>query len=175
MLARRALLGSVIAASFSLNGCGWSPLYADPETVPADAELRGIRIAPIPERIGQKLALALRNTLNPTGEPTPQRYLLRTTLQVVRLDLGVLTQGLGTRGRLDVYANYVLTNSKTGAQLLSGQSHVAESFDILANMYSNVVAEEDASTRSVEELRRDIAARLTDFMPRRAAAAPGRP
>jgi len=43
---RRALLGSVIAASFSLNGCGWSPLYADPETVPADAELRGIRIAP---------------------------------------------------------------------------------------------------------------------------------
>ena len=169
MLARRALLGWGLAA-LSLNGCGWTPMYADVATGPADAELRSVRVAPISERIGQKLAIALRDSLNPAGEPTPQRYLLRVTLQVLRLDLGVLTQGIGTRGRLEVYANFTLSDTAANTVLLSLTSHVNESFDILANLYSNVVAEEDARTRAVEELRRDILARLTVFFQRRAAA-----
>lgn len=152
-----------------LGGCGWAPLYADLQTGPADEELRAIKIAPISERIGQKLALALRESLNPTGEPAPQRYLLRTTLSTARQDLGVQTQGLGTRGKLDAFANFTLSDSTTGAQLLIGTSHVAESFDILANMYSNVVAEEDARTRAVEGMRRDIVTRLTLFLQRRVA------
>ena len=158
-----------------LAGCGWAPLYADPETAPADEEIRAIRVAPISERIGQQLALALRQSLNPTGEPTPQRYLLQTTLQTARQDLGVQTQGFGTRGRLDAFANFLLSDSKSGAPLLSASSHVAESFDILANQYSNVVAEEDARTRAVEEMRRDMVSRLTVFLQRRAAEPPARP
>ena len=175
----RGALGLMLGLGLAgLAGCGWSPLYADPETGPADEELRAIRVAPIPERIGQRLALALRESLNPGGEQTPQRYILNTTLQTVRLDLGVQTQGLGTRGRLDGYANFVLRDSKAGTQLLAGSSHVAESFDILANNYSNIVAEDDARTRAVEEMRRDIVSRLTLFLQRRVAeraAQPGVP
>ncbi len=172
-------LGMALGLGLSvLGGCGWAPLYADPETGPTDGELRAIRVAPISERIGQRLALALRQSLNPTGEPTPQRYLLSTTLQTVRLDLGVQRQGFGTRGRLDAYANFFLSDSKSGVPLLSSSSHVSESFDILANEYSNVVAEDDARTRAVEELRRDIVNRLVVFLHRRAAepaAKPGTP
>jgi LPS-assembly lipoprotein len=175
MLARRTLLGLAIISPFSLNGCGWSPLYADPASGPADAELRAIKVGPIAERIGQKLAIALRDSLNPSGEPTPQRYVLRVTLQLVRADLGVSTQGIGTRGRLEVYAVIVLSDIKTSGQLLWVSSHVAESFDILANEYSNIVAEDDARTRAVEELRRDILARLTMFFQRRAATAAAKP
>ena|ERR1700687_2027499 len=171
---RRALLGRglgiVLGLGLSvLGGCDWAPLYADRETGPANEEVRAIRVAPISERIGQKLALALRQSLNPEGEPTPQRYILRTTLSTSRQDLGVQTQGLGTRGKLDAFANFSLNDSTTGAQLLIGTSHVAESFDILANEYSNVVAEDDARTRAVEEMRRDIVTRLTLFLQRRAA------
>src|ERR1051326_7651975 len=166
---RRGLLGCgfgvVLGLGVSvLGGCAWVPLYASPETAPADEEIRAIRVAPITERIGQQLALALRQSLNPTGEPTPQRYLLRTTLQTVRQDLGVQTQGLGTRGRLDATASFFLTDMMRNAPLLSGTSHVAESFDILANEYSDLVAEDDARTRAVEELRRDILARLIVFL-----------
>lgn len=174
MLARRALLGWGLTA-LSLNGCGWTPMYADMATGPADAEMRAVRVAPISERMGQKLAIALRDSLNPGGEPTPQRYLLRVTLQVLRLDLGVLTQGIGTRGRLEVYAAFTLADTAANTVLLSLTSHVNESFDILANLYSNIVTEEDARTRAVEELRRDIMARLTVFFQRRAATAAGRP
>jgi LPS-assembly lipoprotein len=172
-------LGMALALGLAvLGGCGWAPLYADRETGPADEEVRTIRVAPISERIGQKLALALRQSLNPTGEPAPQRYLLRTTLQTGRQDLGVQTQGFGTRGRLDAYANFSLSDSTSGAQLLIGTSHVAESFDILANEYSNVVAEDDARTRVVEEMRRDIVTRLTLFLQRgvaERAVKPGTP
>ena len=51
-----------------LSGCGWTPLYAESRG-PASEELRAIRVDPIPERIGQRLEIALRNSLNPTGEP----------------------------------------------------------------------------------------------------------
>jgi LPS-assembly lipoprotein len=180
MLPRRTLigpgLGMVLGLGLSvLGGCRWAPLYADRETGPADDELRAIRVAPISERIGQKLALALRQSLNPTGEPTPQRYLLRTTLQTARQDLGVQTQGFGTRGRLDAFADFTLSDSTTGAQLLLGRSHVADSFDILANEYSNVVAEDDARTRAVEDMRRDIVTRVTLFLQRRVAERPVKP
>jgi hypothetical protein len=65
-----------------------------------------------------------------------------------------------------------LRDIKTGAPILSTTSHVAESFDILANEYASVVAEDDARTRAVEELRRDIVTRLTLFLQRRAAGLP---
>jgi LPS-assembly lipoprotein len=171
---RRAFVGWSLGLILGLGlvalaGCGWAPLYADPVSGPADEELRAIGVASIPERIGQRLALGLRESLNPTGQPTRQRYLLRTTLQVTRLDLGIQTQGLGTRGRLDAYANFALSDSTSGTPLFGGTSHVAESFDILANEYSDVVAEDDARTRAAEEMRRDIVNRLTLFLQRRVA------
>ena len=172
MAGRRALFGLMLALG-SLAGCGWEPLYADREAGPADAELRAIKVAPISERIGQRLELALRNELGSGTEGTPQRYILRTTLQTVRSDLGIQSTGLGTRGKLDVSATYVLSDLKTGAQLLANTTHDAESFDILANEYASVVAEDDARTRAVHQLQREIVARLTLFLQRRAAEAGG--
>jgi LPS-assembly lipoprotein len=169
---RRTFVGLLLLGlGASLAGCGWEPLYADREAPQADADLRAIYVAPIPERIGQRLELALRESFNPSGIPTPQRYVLRVTLQVVRLDLGIQTQGLGTRGRLDVYANYTLTDGKSRAVINAGTSHAAESFDILANQYSNVVAEDDARVRAAEELRRDLVSRILIVMHHRAAEA----
>ncbi len=169
MPSRRTFIALPFGAASALAGCGWEPLYADREAGPADGELHAIRVAPIPERIGQRLELALRQTLNPGGVATPARYILHTTLQIVRLDLGVQSQGLGTRGKLEIYGNFTLSQLPGGASLFSGSSHVAESFDILANEYASVVAEDDARVRAVEELRRDIVSRLTVFMQRRAA------
>lgn len=179
-IGRRALVGWTLGVPLALGvaalgGCGWAPLYADRDTGPADVELRAIRVAPIIERIGQQLALALRQSLNPGGEATPQRYLLRTTLQVVRSDLGVQSLGIGTRGKLDVFATFVLSDIHSGAALLSATSHVADSFDIQANGYATLVAQNDAGARAVEELRRDIISQLTVFVRRRATGDAAKP
>ena len=169
MAPRRLLLLVALVAAAGLSGCGWTPLYADPETGPADADLRAIKVNPIPERIGQRLALGLRESLNPDGAPAPQRYRLDILLIASRADLGIQSTGLGSRGKLDATANIILRDIKTGAPLLSTSSHVAESFDIVANEYASIVAEDDARSRVVEELRRDITARLTLFFQHRAA------
>ena len=167
---RRILIALTAVAPVFCAGCGWTPLYASRETGPADAELRAIKVAPIAERIGQRLEIALRDTLNPTGIPTPVRYELKTTLAVQRSDLGIQSQGLATRGQVDVTATYLLSDITTKATLLRNTIHVADSFDILANGYATVVTEEDARIRTVQELRDEIAARLTMFMQRRHAA-----
>ena len=170
MSARHALLLAVaFGAALASAGCGWTPLYADRETGPADAELQAIKVDPIPERIGQRLALGLRESLNPDGTPVPQRYRLSVLLTTLRSDLGIQSTGLASRGKLDANANITLRDIKTGATLLFTTTHVADSFDILANEYASVVAEDDARTRAAEELRRDIVTRLTLFFQRRAA------
>jgi LPS-assembly lipoprotein len=169
MTSRRALLAVAFGAVLALSGCGWEPLYADRESGPADAEMRAIKVDPIPERIGQRLTLALRESLNPDGATAPQRYRLSILLTATRSDLGIQETGLGSRGKLDATATITLRDIKTGAPLLTASSHTAESFDILANNYASVVAEDDARTRAVEELRRDIVTRLTLFLQRRAA------
>jgi len=176
MWSRRFFLANGVAAGLAgLTGCGWAPLYADRETGPADAELAAIKVEPIPERAGQVLALGLRQWLNPSGAPVPSRYLLRTLLTVSRLDLGILTYGLGTRARVDVSATFTLYQIATSTPLLNATSHAAESFDIVSNYYSNVVAEEAARTRATEEIRRDIVTQLTAFLQRRAATAAASP
>ena len=169
MSARGALIGMLLGAAVALAGCGWAPLYADRETGPADADLRAIKVSPMPERVGKRLAMALRESLNPDGAPSQQRYRIDSLLTVSRSDLGIQSTGLGSRGKIDATVTFWLRDIKTNAQLLLSTVHTAESFDIVANEYASVVAEEDARIRAVEELRRDIIARLTLFFQRRAA------
>jgi len=169
MTDRRTLLAFAAALSVALSGCGWAPLYADIEAGPASEELRTIRVDPIPERIGQRLEIALRNSLNPTGEPSTERYRLRTSLATYLSNLGIQSQGLATLGKLDVYVTYYLVDVQSGTNLLANTVHVANSFDLNPNQYSTVVGEDDAAVRSVAELDREIVTRLTLFMQRRIA------
>jgi len=169
MTDRPTLLAFAAALSVALSGCGWAPLYADIQAGPASEELRTIRVDPIPERIGQRLEIALRNSLNPTGEPSTERYRLRTSLATYLSNLGIQSQGLATLGKLDVYVTYYLVDVQSGTNLLANTVHVANSFDLNPNQYSTVVGEDDAAVRSVAELDREIVTRLTLFMQRRIA------
>ncbi len=173
---RRALLSTAIAVFLApLAGCGWAPLYADRAAGPADKDLAAIKVAPIPERIGQTLALELRQWLNPNGDPVPSRYVLRTLLQTTRFDLGILSIGTGTRARFDAVATFTLIDLATGSQLFTASTHTGESFDILSNYYSDVVAEQSVRERAAKEISRNIVTQLTAFLQRRAALAAAPP
>ncbi|HEV2187918.1 MAG TPA: LPS assembly lipoprotein LptE [Stellaceae bacterium] len=148
-----------------LAGCGgWEPLYANRDTGPADAALQAIKVAPIPERVGQNLEFGLRNSLNPNNVPGPQLYTLSVTVATSTQDLGIQSQGIGTRGEVQLIATYRLIENKTGKVLQTGTVHSNDSFDIQANGYSTVVAQNDAYTRCVEQTRREIVARLNLFL-----------
>jgi len=154
----------VIALSLAVAGCGWAPLYADPQNGPASAELRAIHVDPITERIGQRLELALRNSLNPTGEPTKERYRLQTSLRFSLSALGLVSQGTSTLGRIDLVATYRLIDLQGGAVLLTNTVHSQNSFALNPNQYSTVVGEDDAGVRSVAEINEEIVTRLSLFL-----------
>jgi LPS-assembly lipoprotein len=165
----------VIALLLALSGCGWAPLYANPESGPASADLRAIKVDPIPDRIGQKLEMALRNSLNPTGEPTKARYRLQTGLSYSLSNLGLISSGTATLGRVDLVATYHLIDLKNGAVLLTNTVHTQDSFALNPNQYSTVVAENDSGVRVVVELNEEIVTRLTLFLQSRHAAPPPKP
>jgi LPS-assembly lipoprotein len=175
MKTTRVLIALAAAAAQVLSGCGWTPLYADIKTEAASEELRAIKVDPIAERIGQRLEIALRNSLNPTGEPTPTRYRLTTTLGVSLSNFGIQSQGLGTLGQIDATATFRLVELQTGSILLTNTVHVANSFDLNPNQYSTIVGEDDAGVRSVAELDREIVTRLALFMQRRTAEKNAKP
>jgi len=174
-LTRRFLVAAALGASVALTGCGWAPLYADPQTGPASEELRAVQVDPILERIGQRLEIALRNSLNPSGEPTPARYRLRTTLSTSLSNLGIQSQGLATLGKLDIFATYFLIDMQSGNNLLVNTLHVANTFDLNPNQYSTTVGEDDTAVRSVAELDQEITTRLTLFFQRRLAEQKAKP
>ena len=167
MILRRRLLVLPLALSVlsaSLCGCGWEPLYANNETGAGSADLRAVQVARIPERAGQILETGLRNSFNPTHDDTKPRYRLTVTLIKILQDLGIQSQGLGTRGEVQLVATYSLAEIDSNKVLQTGTVHTSDSFDIQANGYSTVVAQDDAAARDVEEIRREIVARLTMFM-----------
>jgi LPS-assembly lipoprotein len=167
VIARRRLLAQLLPLSLALpalTGCGWEPLYADAQTGKSSADLRAIKVTPIPERVGQMLETGLRQSFDPDGIPTKTRYDLSVTLQTNLQNLGIQSQGLGTRGEVQGYATYRLIEVATNKVLQTATIHASDSFDIQANGYSTVVAQNDAKVRVVEEIRREIVARLTIFL-----------
>jgi hypothetical protein len=166
---RRALLALSLALALPLSSCGWERLYADSESGPASAELRAIKVSPISERIGQRLEMALRNSLNPTGEPTPYRYTLGTTLVYSLSNLGIQSQGTATLGQIDVHSTSRLSENRTGQNLLTIALHDQNSFELNPNQYSTVVGETDAQLRTVAELNQEIVRRLNLFLEQRIA------
>jgi LPS-assembly lipoprotein len=171
MIARRRLLAAALVLPATLAGCGWEPLYANHDSDVGSADLRAIQVARIPERVGQLLETALRNSFNPNSIETKPAYRLNVTLSRSVQDLAIQSQGLGTRGEVQLTASFSLIELATGKQLQSGTVHTSDSFDIQANGYSTVVAQDDASIRDVEEVRREIVARLTMFMQNKQRAA----
>ena len=175
MTISRVAIALATAAAQILSGCGWTPLYADVATGTTSEELRAIKVDPIAVRIGQRLEIALRNSLNPTGEPTPTRYRLSTTLAIYLSNLGIQSQGLATLAQLDVTATFRLVDLQSGGTLLINTVHVANSFDLNPNQYSTIVGEDDAGVRSVAELNQEILTRVTLFMHNRAAENTAKP
>ena len=157
-----------------LSDCGWAPLYADPESGPASSELRAIHVDPIPDRIGQRLEMALRNSLNPAGEPTKERYRLQTRLAVALSNLGLQSQGTAVLGRLDVSVTYHLNDLKSGGTLLTRHGFA----EFIRTQSEPVLDRGRGGRRRGAQRRRadqEIVRRLSLFMEQRVAAASAKP
>ena len=165
---RRALLIALAAAP--LCGCGFHPLYGGRTAGAYDPDLAAIKVAPIPDRTGQILALSLREKLNPRGVDMPVRYTLKTVIAVTRGDLGIARNATSARGEINADATYTLTVAN-GDKGFSGRSHTVSAFNIVQDGYATKVAEDDARERALNDISDDIVMSLALFVRNRRASA----
>lgn len=158
---RRSLLSLLL-----LGGCGFHPLYSETTQEADEPALAAIVVLPIPDRIGQQLALSLREALNPRGLSVEPRYRLTTLLTRSRTDLGIQRDATSTRGRVDVYVTITLSDFKSGKSVYVARTQSTSAFNVLQDAYAAQVAEDDAGTRTVRDLTVEIRTRLALFLRR---------
>lgn len=160
-LTRRGVLLLVASA---LGGCGFRPLYAPRAPRDWDPDLAAIAVAPIPNRSGQILALALRENLNPGGASVATRWRLSTTLTVGRSDLGIQRNATATSSEITVSASYVVVDAGNGKQVYSSTSRAVGDFNQFNDAYATQVAADDAQDRALHEIADEMAMRMALFV-----------
>lgn len=162
---RRGILAALAAAP--LAGCGFHPLYGGHTAGEYDPRLAAIKVAPIPDREGQLLELALREKLNPRGVAPPTRYTLNVTLDLVRADLGIQRNATSTRSEISATAIYSLKGSGTN---ITGKSRTVSAFNLQDDAWAATVAESDARERAIEDLADAIYMQLSLWSQQQTAA-----
>ena len=159
----------------ALGGCGFHPLYAGRDRGELDVDLAAIKVTTIPNRIGQLMAISLRDGLNPTGARVPQRYTLDVKLSEYRVDVGFRSDGTASRSQITMSASFSLRalGAETKVPLLSGSTRAISAFDVQTDDYATTVAQHSAEERSLNQLSDDIQTRLAIYVRdhRKAAAA----
>jgi len=151
------------AVCLMLTGCGFSPIYAAPqseETGTVDQALSAVAIANIPDRNGQILRNHLIDRMYFSGRPAYTNATLEVSLRSAQTDMGVQKDATTFRRQLDLWADYVLRD-KTGKQLLNGLAHSAVGYSKTDAQYGTVVAERNAYERALREVGEQIVNRLS--------------
>lgn len=158
-----------LAVCALLTGCGFRPLYGGAGAAETDAVLAGIKVEPIPERIGQLVANALRDSFNPRGATVATRYSLKVNVTAANSDLAIRRDGTASRELYAAGASFHLTPLAPGLSAFGGSARSTSSYDIGENEYSVVVANDDAQTRAAEDIAQQISQQISLFLHQQAA------
>lgn len=162
--------GAALAlAMLAASACGFQPLYAERGGPAAADQLAAIRIEPLPDRSGQILYNALRDGLNPLGRPASPDYLLRIELEEIGEELALRTDETATRVNLTLTAAFALLPIEGKEPVLRGVSRTTTAYNVLDSPYATLTSAEDARARALDDIAREIRARLALFLTRQAS------
>jgi LPS-assembly lipoprotein len=170
---KTGLLLALLAAATSLAGCGFHPLYAHHRESGMDADLATIKVNTIKDRLGQLLAISLRDELNPSGARAETRYTLDVQLTSERHDVGLRPDGTASRSQIILTAKFQLKDAQSRQTVLEGMTHAISAFDVLTDDYATIVAQHTAEERSLRDIDDDLRTRLQLYVGKhRSAPAP---
>lgn len=153
-----------------LGGCGFTPVYATPDTgarLAMQDNLRNVEIGLIADRDGQYLRNAI---LDQTGAPTgPQRYFLRIhNLQQIDTGFGIRKSASATRGDITMTARMDLIDSETGTVVLGRDLRSRAGYNRMDNLFGAKVSKDDTTNRMLDEMATQAVTELTLFFNRAA-------
>ena len=154
------VLGATLA--LVLSACGFQPLYGPTRAGVSSSteQMAVIRIAPLPDRIGQQMHNLLRDRLNPAGQPRDPAFELRLTLSEARQELSIRKDETASRANLILAAKFSLHEIGSDRLLLQGQASSTNSYNILSSQFATTYAESNARSRGLREMSDDIRTRL---------------
>ncbi len=150
----------LLAAPLLLAACNLRPLHG-PQQARVTQDLSSTRIAPLSNRLGQKLHNLLRDRINPYGQPSDPAYELQVAVTRQEAESGIREDETATRITLTLTARYRLLTTQGGEEVTAGTTGAQAVFNILENRYSSQVSEETAEERALTLIADSITTRLT--------------
>jgi LPS-assembly lipoprotein len=160
----------LIALGLLATACGFEPMYGENRGAAVRADLQSVRIALIANRAGQQLRRYMLDRINNGDEQTAARYQLEVGLLENKQLYGIQVDQSATYARLVLTGAFTLRDIKTQKPVLSGSTSVYSSYNIAADPFNSIVAENDARERAVHSLGDDLITRISLHL--RKAAAP---
>ena len=166
-------LAALLLAAPLLAGCGFHPLYgsggasAQAQGGPVSAQLDGIYVELIPNRLGQLLRQALQARLD-TDDGNAKAYSLAVAYSIDEEPISVLTTNSNTRTRAIGRGTWVLTAiAAPGAPLASGTVRVLDGFNPLdQQVFFSVLENEAVQRRLADNIADQITQRLATYFRR---------
>ena len=149
----------IIAMTLLLAACGFTPMYAEPETSGVMFKTINYRETTSDGRTGYWLEDALRGRLTADNAPDRSADLSITTSER-RVNLGVLSTDRATRADLylTVAYRFVPYDQEGGAlQQISGTFTSVATYNISRSPYAEITALADARRRAAEDVAERIA------------------
>ncbi len=170
-----ARFAALLLLCAALMGCGFEPMYGEHRGNEVRAELQTVRIGLIANRAGQQLRRYMLDRMQAGGQPPPSLYELSVgVIEGPRQNFGIQRDLSATYARLTLTGYYTLREIKTGQAVLSGSINAYSSYNIAADPFNTVVAENDARERAVHILGDDLITRMSFYL-RNPAASPAQP
>jgi LPS-assembly lipoprotein len=150
----------LLISALLLAACGFRPLYADGEAGQVATAMRGIKVAPIPDRTGQLVRDGLERHFTAKGAAS---YQLVVTLEESIEGFGIRQDESVTRERVSLVARYSLIDLATEKPVLEDLARSDVGVDKVSSEYATIVAERAASRRNADQLVRQITNRLAQY------------
>ncbi len=152
------------AIIFVLSACGFTPVYTGKKNENIIKYTQEIAVAPMDGKSGVIARERLRDQLSPYGLPDKPEYNLTfNDTKVVYEKRGIRPDGTATWGTVVTSVGYKLTKVSDGSVLLDDKEYSFTSYNILSNVYSATVSEEQAAIRGANMIADQIATRIMAY------------
>lgn len=103
---------------------------------------------------------ALRNELNPRGQPRRPKYSLQVGLSETIEEIGIRLDETASRNDITLVATFRLVQAGGQEVVMSAQASVTDSYDVLASAFATDTAQQAARERNVRRLAKQVRLQL---------------
>lgn len=162
----------LLPALLALAACGFHPLYGKLNGKPgAASHFTQVYVPPIElENAGYEVRNDLLDLTQAKSQPAGTLYDFRIVLRDRNQDIAVQNTQVGavkeveiTRYNYTLIANYQLVDRKTQKVLAKGTESSLSAYDVVANPYATLTAQQDAQAHTARDIAQRLQLRLALF------------